>query len=478
MATISNLGVGSGLDLSTLYDNLQTAEETKLTTITDQQTKYQSQLSAYGKIQSALTTLQTATTALATSTTWNSTSVSSTNTAFSATTTSEATVGSYTLNVQQLAKAQVLMSGAFTSNSTQLGETTGTTRTLTISQADTDTPLTVTLSDSDTSLQGIANAINNANGNVTATIVKASDSDYRLMLTSKSTGADSAMTVTVTGDDTLQAAIGYDSSTSTGALTQQTAAQDAIVSVNGISVQRDTNTIDDALPGVTLTLSAVSTSDETLTISRATDDNKTAITTWVNAYNSLQTTLASVTKYVAVDANSDSQSTDNGALVGDSNVRFIKSQLSGLLSTSQDGTYAIMAQLGITQDPTSGKLVIDDDKLTEALSDNPDAVSSYFIGDGETTGFATQLDTKLTNMLSTSTGSEGMIQTAQDGINAILDSLSDRYDAMQASIDATMERYKTQFTALDTLMSQLSATSSYLTSLFSSSSSTSSSSSS
>lgn len=477
MTTISNLGVGSGLDLATLYDNLQTAEEAKLTTITDQQTKYQSQLSAYGKIQSALTTLQTASAALAKSSTWNSTSVTSSTTSFSATSTSDATVGSYTMNVQQLAKGQVLMSGAITSNSTQLGATTGTTRTLTIAQADTDTPLTVTLSDSDTTLQGIADAINGANGNVTATIVKASDTDYRLMLTSKTTGADSAMTVTVTGDDTLQSVIGYDSSTSSGALSVQTAAQDAIVTVNGVSVQRDSNTISDALPGVTLTLNSVSSSDETLTVARATDSNKTAITNWVNAYNSLQSTLSTVTNYVAVDAGSDSQSTSNGALVGDANVRSIQSQLRSQLSTAQSGgTYAIMAQLGITQDPKTGQLVVDDDKLTSALSSNPDAVTNYFVGDGSTTGFATQMNNTLTSMLSTTSGSTGIIQNAEDSINNILSTLSDRYDAMQSRIDATMARYKAQFTALDTLMSQLTATSNYLTSQFSSSSSSSSSS--
>jgi len=59
MASISNLGVGSGLDLTTLYNNLEAAENTKLTTITNQKTTYTAQLSAYGKLQSALTSLQT-----------------------------------------------------------------------------------------------------------------------------------------------------------------------------------------------------------------------------------------------------------------------------------------------------------------------------------------------------------------------------------------------------------------------------------
>ncbi|MWL73684.1 flagellar filament capping protein FliD, partial [Escherichia coli] len=81
MATITNLGVGFA-GLGDLYDQLETAEKTKLTTITTQQNTYNAQLSAYGKLQSAMTSLQTATAALAKAATWNSTSVSSTNTAF------------------------------------------------------------------------------------------------------------------------------------------------------------------------------------------------------------------------------------------------------------------------------------------------------------------------------------------------------------------------------------------------------------
>ncbi len=469
---LSNLGVGSGLDLTTLYNNLQTAEETKLTPISTQQTLYKTKLSAYGQIQSALQNLQTATTALSTASNWNSTSVTSTNTAFSATTSTSATTGNYTMNVKQLAKAQVLMSGSFSSQTSQLGATTGGTRTITISQSGSTTPLTVTLSDANTTLSGIASAINGANGGVTATVVKASDTDYRLMLTSNSTGANSAMTVSVTGDSTLQSAIGYDSSASSNGLSVQTGAQDAIVTLNGVSIQRSSNTISDALPGVTLNLKSVSTADETLSIGRATDQNTTAINNWVSAYNSVQTTLSSLTQYTAVAAGASSQSSSNGPLLGDGNVRSIQNQLRSLLSTVQSGgSYSIMAQIGITQDPTTGQLNVDSTKLSSALTSNPSGVMNYFVGDGKTTGFATQMGNTLTSMLSTATGSAGIVQNAEDSINATLKTLSDKYTEVQNQIAATMANYKSQFTALDTLMSQMTQTSSYLTSQFSSSSS-------
>lgn len=471
MATISNLGVGVP-GLSDLYDKLQAAEETKLTAIAKQKTTYDAQITGYGKLQSALTTLQTAAAKLAKTDTWNSTSVSSTNTAFSAISTSSANVGDVTINVSKIAKGQVLTTapGTIDSNTKQLGGTTGSnSRTITITQAGADSkPLTVTLADGDTSLNGIAKAINAANGNVSASVVKADNGDYRLMLTSKTTGTDSDMTVTVAGDDTLNAVIG------SAALNVQVKSQNTVIDVNGIQIVRQSNTITDALPGVTLTLKAPSTADETLTIARSTDDNKKAITEWVNAYNSLQSTIAALTKYEPPAVGATAQSSNNGVLMGDSTIRGVQSDLRALLTNVQSGSYAIMAQLGITQDPVKGadgaigNLKIDDKKLTKILTDDPAGVQAYFVGDGKKTGFATQMNNTLTDMLSTSIGKEGVIQNAKDGINATLKSIGKRYDAMELTIEATMARYKKQFNDLDKLVTKFNGTATYLTQQFSS----------
>jgi len=470
MATISNLGVGMP-GLSDLYDKLQAAEETKLTAIATQKTKYDAQITGYGKLQSALTTLQTAAAKLAKTDTWNSTSVTSTNTAFAATTSTNANVGEFTINVNKIAKGQVLTTapGTIDSNTKLLGETTGSNRTITITQAGADSkPLTVTLADGDTSLNGIAKAINAANGNVSASIVKADNGDYRLMLSSKTTGTDSDMTVTVTGDDTLNAVIG------SAALKEQVQSQNAVVNVNGIDIIRQSNTVTDALPGVTLTLKAPSTADETLSVTRSTDDNKKAVTEWVTAYNALQSTITSLTKYEPPATGATAQNSSNGVLMGDSTIRGVQSDLRALLTNVQTGSYAIMAQLGITQDPlkgadgTFGNLKIDDKKLTQALTENPAGVQAYFVGDGKTTGFATQMNNTLTEMLSTSVGKEGVIQNAKDGINASLKTIAKRYDAMELSIEATMARYKKQFSDLDSLVTKFNSTASYLTSQFSS----------
>jgi len=470
MATISNLGVGLP-GLSDLYDKLQAAEETKLTAIATQKTKYDAQITGYGKLQSALTNLQTAAAKLANTDTWNSTTVTSTNTAFAATTSTNANVGEFTVNVSKIAKGQVLTTapGTIDSNTKQLGGTTAdNTRTITITQAGADSkPMTVKLADGDTSLNGIAKAINAANGGVTASVIKSDTGDYRLMLSSKTTGTDSDMTVSVTGDDALNDVIG------SSALNEQVKSQNAVVNVNGIDIVRQSNVINDAMPGVTLTLKAQSTADETLSVTRSTTDNKKAITDWVTAYNSLQSTIASLTKYEPPATGATAQSSSNGVLMGDSTIRGVQSDLRSLLTNVQSGSYAIMAQLGITQDPIKGadgavgNLKIDDKKLTQVLADNPAGVQAYFVGDGKTTGFATQMNNKLTDMLSTSVGKEGVIQNAKDGINATLKSIGKRYEAMELTIDATMARYKKQFSDLDALVTKFNGTASYLTQQFS-----------
>lgn len=481
--SISSLGVGTTLDLDALYTQLETAENTKLTAITTQQTSYQAKLTAYGTLSSAMTSLQTAMTALTKSATFTATAVTSSNTAFTATTDATASAGDYNVVVEQIAKAQSLLSGSFASTTTKLGGTTSDgTRTISISQGSGD-PITITLKDSQTTLSGIVSAINSSGANVSASIITASSGDSRLLLTSKTTGSEGDITLSVTGDDTLKGLIGYDStSTDTQNYSVQTPSQNAKFSINGVAIERSSNTVSDALTGVTLNLKAASsntTTGETLTVGAATDTTLTAIKAFVTAYNSLQSTINTITKYTAVESGDD-QSSSNGALLGDNTVRTVQTRLASMLASAQgSGSISILSQLGITTNTTKtssgtvGTLSLDEDKLKTALTSNPQAVSEFFIGDGEKTGLATTMSSKLTDMLSTTTGKEGIIQIAKNGVQSTISDLSDRYDRMEATIESTMARYKTQFTNLSTLINTLNNTSSYLTQQFASTSSSS-----
>lgn len=103
MASISSLGVGSGLDLSSILDSLTAAQKATLTPISNQQSSFTAKLSAYGTLKSALTTFQTANTALSKADLFSATSTTSSTTAFSATTAGNAIAGKYTISVTHLA---------------------------------------------------------------------------------------------------------------------------------------------------------------------------------------------------------------------------------------------------------------------------------------------------------------------------------------------------------------------------------------
>ena len=475
MASISTLGIGSGLDLSTILDNLTTAEKASLTPISTQQTAYTAKLSAYATLKSSLSTFQTANTALNSADLFTATSATSSSSAFSATTSGTVVAGKYTISVTQLAQAQTLTSAVQTSNTTALGDSSASSRTLSIALKD-GTSKDITLTSDQTSLTGMRDAINSADAGVSATIIKVGDGSYRLSLTSSETGSDNAVSsIKVTGDDTLQGIVGYDSTASSNAMTESVTAQNAKLTVNNVEIENSSNTISDALEGITLNLNDTTSGNQTLTITKDTSKAESAIKTWTDAYNTLLDQFNTLTKYTAVDVGADSQDSSNGALVGDSTLRTIQTQLKSMLTNAQSSsTYKTLAQIGITTDPTTGSLELDSDKLETALSSDADGVKEMIVGDGKTTGITTTIATNLTGWLS----STGIVQAATDGVSKTLNQLTDQYNEMSTRIDNMVARYKTQFTALDVLMSSLNQTSSYLTQQFESSSSSSSSSSS
>ena len=466
MATVSSLGAGTSLDLNTLYDNLQTAEQTKLTPITTQQSSYKAKLTAWGVVQTSLNKLQTAADALKNTSAIAGTKVSSTNTAFTATLANSASAGTYSIEVSALAASQSLLSPKVASKDTDLGDQSLDSRTITITQPGQKTPMTVTLDKDKTSLADMRDAINAKQGSVTASIIKADDNSYYLSLTSRDSGTTNQMTIT-TNDAELAKYVSYDSTNTSSAsnvMTQQVAANDAKVKINGIDITRSSNTITDAPEGVTLTLNKLTTgTPETLSVTKDNAPMTAAVQAYVDAYNSLQTTIANQTKYTAVDQGSSNQNSSNGDLLGDGTLRNIQTRLRSQLSASQSGndSFAVLSQLGITQD-VSGKLTVDSTKLEKALNEKSADVVTFLSGDGKTTGFATQASNLLKDIL----GSKGSIQNATDGINKTLKRLDTQYKAVSDQITATMARYKTQFTSLSQLVSSMTSTGNYLTQQF------------
>ncbi|MDE9459377.1 flagellar filament capping protein FliD [Xenorhabdus bovienii] len=476
MASISSLGAGSGMDLGSILDKLQAAERKRLEPLAQQQTSYKAKLTGFGTLKGSLEKLKSASEELKKFDKLNTTKVSEDHKTFTPTTDSKASPGNYIIEINQLAKAQSLQSPTVSDVKSPQGEKLGEgkTRTIVITQPGEEKPMRISLKDDETSLVEIRDAINKQEGNVNASIIKATDNKDNkgenknyLILTSKKAGIQSIMTVEVQGDTKLNDLLNYtpDDKGGSGAMTQTVEAANAKLKVNGIDIERQTNEIKDAPEGITLNLKKLTEKDEagnpkpeTLIVSRDIEPTKEAIKKWVEAYNGVQTTFESLTKFKPV-AKGESASKDNGALLGDGTLKSIQSQLRHQIFSPQDvADIATLNKLGIKQ-KLDGTLEISNEKLEKNLKEKPANVKAFFMGDGEKTGFATQTYNILKQTLDSH---EGTIATATEGINKRLKTLERQVEQTNKNIDATIERYKRQFTELDKLVNSLKSTSSSL----------------
>lgn len=273
----------------------------------------------------------------------------------------------HTITITQVAKANILGSSSQSSRYDALGIS----GTFTIgTSAGGSASITV---DTDMSLGDIADAINaeQSTSGVKATVMKVSDSSYQLILTSIETGE------TITASDTsgtmLTSTLGL--LNSSGAINSSNvlqSAQNAIFSVDGVTITRSSNDIDDVLDGVTLHLYSAPSTDTTLTLEISNDLTgiQDAITSLVDTYNTLRDFI--VTNQTTA---SDGTADDTATLYGDSTLRSIASTLQSILSSGTSDTS--LAALGITFDDDN-KLVVDDDALGNALLDNLDDIESLF----------------------------------------------------------------------------------------------------
>ena len=441
MTTISSLGVGSGLDLNSLLDQLEQGENKKLVPITTRKQSYQTKISAFGALSSALTSFQDAVKALNDTGTFQAVTNKVSGEALTATTTSDTPPGDYHINVTQRAQASSAATLGVADKEANLGAGT---ISLTLGGGKV---VSVDVGAEDSSLEDIRDAINAQADGVRASLISdGSDQPYRLVLTASETGTEAAVS-----DIQFSGALG--SSLSLDPAAQQ-AGLDAKLTVNGIQVTSPSNSVEGAIQGVTLNLT--DEGEATLQVNRDDKGIKKAVTNFVDAYNQLQKTLDTLTSY-----NADSGSA--GVLLGNSTVRSVESRLSGVLSGAvDDGTFGVLSNVGV-QLQLDGTLKVDDDKLDAAVSDNLGALQKFFAGNGESvTGMAGLLNGAIDKM----TGDQGLIANATDGLNQSIDSLDDLYDRTQQQINSTMARYRSQFSQLDGLIAKMNSTSNYLTQQF------------
>ncbi|MEZ2792925.1 flagellar filament capping protein FliD [Proteus mirabilis] len=460
MAGIASLGVGSGMPLSQTLAQLEAAENKRLEPLDKQMKSYEAQITAYGKIRSQLDKLQKASENLKKFDEIVATKVDDEFDAFKVTTDGKASIGNYTVSVKELAHAQTLKSKAVSDVKVPIGKTLGegNKRTLVITQPGEKKPLRIELTDDQTSMIELRDAINKKEGNVSATIVKAKDGVNHLVLTSRKEGTESEMTVKVEGDDELNDFISYSSSSKSGAMQEIVPANNAKLTINGIEIERQTNEIKDAPEGIILNLKKKTDDNkdavdkpEIVTVARDIEPMKKAIQAWTDAYNELNSTYKSLTKYTQVEKG-EAASKDNGVLLGDTTSRMIMSELKSFVTSSQ-GTSDMdtLNKMGI-KFKVDGSLDIDSKKLDEALKEKPANVKEFFMGDGKETGFGTQTYNYLKKTLQSN---DGTLDIATDGVKKRKKTLDSQIKNTERNIAATMERYKNQFQQLDKMVNSM-----------------------
>ncbi len=471
MASITSTGIGSQLDVESIITQLMAIEKKPLTALQTTASTLDSKISAFGTLKSQLSALSDAATKLAAAATWNAKTASSSNaTALSASVTNagDAVASSFTMQVSQLARAQAVSSNAAATGtgfglgtlSIQLGDWNDTDAGGPNFAAGDKPAIDISVNEGD-SLSAIAAKINGAGAGVSATVLK-DLSGERLMLRSSSTGEAAGFRVTATplgsGDGADLGLLAFDGTGQGMGANPVQYARNAEATINGVTIRSATNVLADTVPGVSLTLSQVTTSPVEVAVATDTSGLRGTIQAFVTAYNTMNQTLNSATAY-------DAASKTAALLQGDSTAVSLQNALRSLVGApSGGGAIQRLSDLGITvAKDGAGNLALDTAKLDTALK-NPAAVQQFFAApqntlDSSATGFATRLSAFTQAAIAT----DGTLDTRTQSLKAQRKDNDKSQDNLSDRLTLTEKRLRAQYTALDTKMASLTALNTYIT---------------
>ncbi|MGV8862246.1 MAG: flagellar filament capping protein FliD [Pseudomonas sp.] len=457
---VPSTGLGSGLDIGSIVTALVNADKSaKQTQINTQTTLTTSKISGVGSLQSALTAYQTALTNLgsATSPAFSGfAATSSTPTALTATSDNTAVNGSYNIVVQNLATSSKVATASFSGGATSAIPSGN----LTITQNSTATSFTIP---ANSTLQSVRDLVNTqtATSGVSANIVTDSTGASRLVFGSTTTGAGSDITTTsdVAGL-TIVADAKLDSTTPGSAGYIGSQAVDANLTIDGLAVKSSSNTVSNAISGLSMTL--VSANSSTVTVASNTDGLKTSLQSFVDAYNTVVKTITSLTK---ATADSNGKLTVAAAMTGDSLPRTLLASLRDELVTPGPGSQlSVLSQLGIQTDQKAGTLTFDSTKFTTAMTNKSlgGQVQQLFSGTTSTNGLLARMGAVLTPY----TQAGGILATRSSSLNTQKNALTTQQAALDLRVTNMTAALTAKYNAMDLLVGQMKATSTSITSFF------------
>jgi flagellar hook-associated protein 2 len=439
MPTTSSLGIGTGVDLQSMLTSILTAERAPIKALDTKIAAANNKISLYGTLKSKLDALQTAADTLQYPSRLSALSATSSDTTtLTASAAYNAAVGSYGLEVTQLASAQKSFTAAYSAGTTFGAGTLD----FTVSGV-AATPVSITAG---SSLQDVSTAINAAKIGLTATVVTDTTGSQRMVLTGNKSGDGNGFSLTSSSTPSGgQASLAsFDTATTT---LKRSVAQDALMTLDGIAVKSSSNTFTSAVTGLTLTAVKLGTSN--VTVQNDSTKITAAVQAFVDSYNAVVSTIKSNSGYNA--------STNTGqAFTGDSATRSVIDNLGRARTTVPTelagATLKNLSALGVTIQQT-GLLKLDTAALNTAINTSATEVVSALNAYGKS------FSTEVVAMLS----SNGTVTNRLDSLDSTIRRYKDSQAAIEVRVSLVEKRYRAQFTALDRLVSSMQTTSSYLT---------------
>ena len=449
------LGAGSDIDTKALVQALVDAERTpKEASIDNKITKSESQISAYGRVLSSLSSLSAAFSELNDVSDFTDFTVNANG--------ALASDGSVAYSIETSTDVEpgitdVVVSSVATQD--RWASTTGYAATTTALNGGIEFSITITIDGVATAIAitdptptGVMNAINTADIGISAAIVDtgAASNPHKLVFSGE-LGESSAFTIA----DTVSIGTPLD-------LTDRlSTASNATLEINGVNIERPTNTIDDVITGITMTLSAATAGTSKISVERDTSGVKTRIESLVSAFNTTKELLRDL-------SNPDSSDELAGVFSGSSSLRLITQTLVGLVTTESSTAtenFTYLSDLGVGLD-RYGDLEIDDATLSSALSNNFSEVVSFFSADTDNQTTIGDADRGLAGdaiqTLAAFTASDGTIASNTNTLSSRVEDYQEELEDLDRRMSQIYDRYLAQFSAMEQKVDLLNSTRDYL----------------
>jgi flagellar hook-associated protein 2 len=469
-------GLGSGLDIGAIVTALVNADKAPKQTQIDTATKANTlKISGVGSLKSALTTFQTAMTNLGSKTNpaFAGFTATSSNTNLSATSDSTAVTGNYNVVVSQLATGSKIASASFAGGAASAIPS----GTLKISQNGTDYNVDIP---ANATLQTTRDAINKAQGanGISANIVTDSSGSSRLVISSSKTGEGSDLKVSGIAGLEIDGTQKMGASPAAGASgAVNDVAGNAKLTIDGLEVTSKSNTVTGAISGLTLNLTTVSpvvgnvATPTVVTVDANTKGLQTSIQSFVDAYNTLKTTIDTLSK---ATPDADGKLTVQAAFTGDAMPRALIADIrEQLTATGAGGPLSVLSQLGVMTDRDTGNLKFDTAAFTKTMAQPgmTGQVQQLFTGTDDTNGLLTRMSKVVDPYLKPPAGSingVGLLDQRMAILTKNTRNLTDQQAALDLRVENLTKTLTAKYNAMDLLVGQMKATASNITSFFSS----------